>query len=278
MNDIPDDLSPVLREIDDKLKLEGVPPHMRAVRAVKEFSARFGVKSYVLDLAPVKPGEVILKTDYPKRIHAWFREVYGKRLPMQRSAKVAVFAHGDLWEMLIPFGYGRLPIDPCDCLTHLTSARLALFTNADRREAHYQFALGHGVRAAFDRFRKSNQSFIEAETDWTTAVALLTAQTPNFGQSRWASLQMCEKFMKGLIVLFGEGDPRQRHDLEKLHGELAKSVEGLNLMHLVSRLECLPAVRYGEVLSTQEQAYSAHKAGLQLVYALAKSAPATLGR
>ncbi|MDP3338717.1 hypothetical protein [Frigidibacter sp.] len=277
MNDIPDDLSPVLREIDDKLKLEGVPPHMRAVRAVKEFSVRFGVKSYVLDLAPVKPGEVIPKTDYPKRIHAWFREVYGKRLPMQRSAKVAVFAHGDLWEMLIPFSYGRVSIDPCDCLTHVTGARLAFFTDADRREAYRQFALGHGVRAAFDRFRKLNQSFIEAETDWTTAVALLTAQTPNFGQSRWASLQMCEKFMKGLIVLLGVGNPRHGHDLEKLHGELAKSIEGLDLNQLIAEVECRPEVRYGETLSTRDQAYAAHKAGLQLIHALAALPPPAVG-
>ena len=87
-------------------------------------------------------------------------------------------------------------------------------------------------------------------------------------QSRWASLQFAEKFMKGLINVIGTGDPNQGHSVRRLHDELAKSIRELNLQHLIDDIECNAAVRYGEAQSTLAQAYAAHKASLLLVRAL----------
>lgn len=296
MTGIPDDLEPALREIDNALKAEGVPPHGRGIRAVIEFGKRFHVSLPLVDLPPGAsvengvPAEVILHAGYTKRIHAWFSEVYGERMKVDFSAnaKVAVLADGDMWELRIPlmfggayfvtsrvlepeasaFSRGPNKVNPCASLTHITASRLAHFSDADLQEVYGLFVVGLDVRDAFKRFRNEHQLFVEAETDWTSAVGHLTAQNPNFGQSRWSTLQMCEKFMKGLINVIGSGDPKQGHNLGALHDELAKTIYGMDLRHLIPELCCTAQVRYGETLSTREQAYAAHKAALLLVRAL----------
>lgn len=128
--------------------------------------------------------------------------------------------------------------------------------------------MGLDTRAAFDRFRKAHQKFLEAESDWIAAVMHLTAPQPNFGQSRWSSLQMCEKFMKGMIKIVSGTDAKWVHNLSELYNALALSIPGLNLSHLLPDIQCTAAVRYGEATSTREQAYSAHKCSLLLVRAL----------
>ena len=48
-----------------------------------------------------------------------------------------------------------------------------------------------------------------------TAVMHMTSQNPNHGQARWASLQLAEKFMKGLIEVIGDVSPiPQTHNLK----------------------------------------------------------------
>lgn len=204
------------------------------------------------------------------------------------NAKVAVLADGDIWEVRIPlirgtavgvertlaekhtqaFSRGPVWINACGALTHITQARLSGFSDADLSEVYGLYCVGLDVRAAFDRFREVHQKFEEAESDWATSVMHLTAQKPNFGQSRWSSLQMCEKFMKGLIEVIGDTAAGRVHDLSELHDKLALSILGLDLSHVLPDIQCTAAVRYGETSSTREQAYAAHKSSLLLVRAL----------
>lgn len=291
MPSIPEDLTPVLREIDNALKAEGVPPQGRAIRAVMEFGKRFGL-SMPLTTAPVTPDDPLSDAmPYTQHIFAWFGALHGERgkTDFSANAKVAVLADGDLWEMRIPWVRGtiapkatrELPEDhgntfgteplfpnPCASLKGITALRLSHFSDDDLNEAYGMFVIGLDVREVFDRFRAHDPLFLEAETDWTTSAALLTAQRPNFGQSRWATLQMCEKFMKGMIKVIGEGNPNHGHKLDALHNELKKSIRGLDHSQLLSDLKCTAAVRYGEVISTREQAYAAHKSGLLLIRSL----------
>lgn len=110
-----------------------------------------------------------------------------------------------------------------------------------------------------------------------------------FGQARWAAQQAVEKTMKGLLELNGSNYPTggpNGHNLRHLSG-LMKSAFSTDIPDgLLSLAECSPAVRYGEVSSSQVQAVQANHSvlgmleilsrckGLQLALANKAAAPA----
>lgn len=291
---IPDDITPILREIDQSLKEKEIPPHARPIRAVIEFGKRFHISLPLTKLPPGAPAELVASGVYTDRIHRYYKEVYGDRIKADFSekAKVAVLADGDIWEMQIPLVFGTvvaveakrelpsetgnrigtqaLKVNACASLTGISKARLQHFSDDDLNEVYGLFVVGLDVRKAFDRFRKADPMFAAAEDDWAAAVANMTRQSPNWGHARWASLQMAEKFMKGLITLVGDVPVERVHDLTKLHDALTFSAPGLNLKHLLADIQCDAGVRYNDpkTPSTRRQAYSAHKASLLTVRVL----------
>ncbi|EEW60948.1 hypothetical protein [Tritonibacter mobilis] len=290
---IPDDISPVLREIDQSLKENGIPPHSRPIMAVIEFGKKFHISLPLAKLPPGAPAELIATSVHTENIYRWYKEVYGDLLKTDFSekAKVAVCADGDLWEMRIPLIYGMvtieakrdlpketgnrigtqlLNINACASLAGITKARLQHFSDKDLNEVYGLFVVGLDVRDAFKRFRKADPMFAAAEEDWFAAVGHMTNQSPNWGQARWSSLQMTEKFMKGMIAVIGDYEVPWGHKLKKPHDILACSIQGLDLRHLIAEIQCDASVRYNDpnTPSTRQQAYAAHKASLLVIRAL----------
>lgn len=290
---IPDDITPILREIDQSLKEKAIPPHSRRIMAVIEFGNRFHINLPLTKLPPGAPPEPVTIGVYTDRIHRWYEEVYGDltKTDFSEKAKVAVLADGDIWEMRIPLIYGKvvieakrvlpshsgnkfgkkvLNINACASLTGITEARLQHFSDDDLKEVNGLFRVGLDVRKAFDRFREADPMFAAAEDDWVAAVANMTNQSPNWGHARWASLQITEKFMKGLITLVGDRPIKRVHNLIELHDDLAYSAPDLNLKNLLSDIQCDAGVRYNDpkTPSTRQQAYAAHKASLLVVRVL----------
>ncbi len=163
-----------------------------------------------------------------------------------------------------------LDVNACASLTGITEARLQHFSDDDLNEVYGLFVVGLDVRDVFKRFRKSDPMFAAAEEDWFSAVAHMTNQSPNWGQARWSSLQMIEKFMKGLIAIIGDYEVPWGHTLKEPHDVLAKSIRGLDLHHLIADIQCDASVRYNDprTPSTRQQAYAAFKASLLVVRVL----------
>lgn len=290
MSRIPKDISPIIREIDKELKAAGVRPLGRPVNAILKFGQRFKMSMLITKPQPGVPDHLIDRWKYSEIIYDWYEQVYGDGIKLDPSAnaKVAVQADGDLWELKLPIIYGLFTpvverdisddddavvcaprLNACKQLSGITATRLSYFSDNDLAEVYGMFMVGMDVRQAFDRFSKSSHFFPEAQSDWVTAVMHITAQNPNYGQARWASLQFAEKFMKGLIEVIGDVSPiPQTHSLKKLHKALGRSIMGLDLDSLLTDIQCSAAVRYGEEASTREQSYSAHKSSLLLVRAL----------
>lgn len=290
---IPEDISPIIREIDQALKDMAVPARARPTWAVIEFGKRFNICLPLAKLSPGAPPELVATSGYTDSIHSWYDEVYGDLLKADFSdkAKVAVLADGDIWEMRIPLLFGEMVIEAkrelpkhqgnrigtqglvtnaCASLTGITDARVQHFSESDLNEVYGLFIVGLEVRAAFDRFREAHTMFASAEDDWFAAVGHMTNQSPNWGQARWSSLQMTEKFMKGLIAIIGDKPARRTHDLGELHDTLAGSIRGLDLMRLVADIQCEASVRYNDqkTPSSRQQAYAAHKASLLVIRVL----------
>lgn len=98
-----------------------------------------------------------------------------------------------------------------------------------------------------------------------------------YGQARWAAEQAIEKTLKGLLAI-GQTDyargGRNGHNLEHA-AQLLKSNHGIALSSAVLALaECSPAVRYGEVASTEAQALAANHAVLSVLDQLRRSSSA----
>lgn len=290
MSFIPNDITQIIREIDEELKAEGVPPVGRPINAILKFGQRFNMSMLFTKPQPGVPDHLIGSWRYAESIHEWYEQVYGDKIKLDPSAnaKVAVQADGDLWELKLPIIYGTfIPVaerdifdegdavvgasrvNACKQLSGITPARLLNFNEHDLAEVYDMFMVGMDVRHAFERFAKSSHFFKEAQSDWMASVMHMTSQTPNYGQARWSSLQFAEKFMKGLIEVIGDVSPiPHTHILQKLHDVLARSIMGLDLTNLLTNIQCSAAVRYGEEPSTHEQSYSAHKSSLLLVKTL----------
>ncbi|WP_245595119.1 hypothetical protein [Leisingera daeponensis] len=196
---IPEDISSVLREIDQSLKEKGIPPHSRPILAVIEFGKRFHIGLPLAKLPSGAPPELIAASVHTDNIYSWYKDVYGDLLKTDFSekAKVAVLADGDIWEMRIPLIYGTavieakrdfsshtgsrigtqvLRINAGASLSGITEARLQHFSDGDLNEVYGLFVVGLDVRNAFDRFRTSDPMFAAAEDDWAAAVANMTSQ------------------------------------------------------------------------------------------------------
>lgn len=290
MSRIPSDITQIIREIDEELKSEGVSPPGRPIKAIIKFGQRFNMPMLFANPPPGVRNHLTETLSYTERIHAWYEEVYADKIKLDPSAnaKIAVEAHGDLWELKLPIVYGSfMPVvdrdisgdddavaaaprlNICKQLSGITAARLKLFSEHDLHEIYGMFMVGMDVRHAFEKLKNSSYFFNEANSDWMAAVMHMTGQNPNYGQARWSSLQCAEKFMKGLLEVIGDVSHIPRtHKLQELHDALAPSIIGLDLSHHIANIQCAAAVRYGEEPSAREQAYAAHKSNLLLVRTL----------
>ena len=64
---IPDDITPILREIDQSLKEKAIPPHSRPIMAVIEFGNRFRISLPIAKLPPGAPEELAATSVYSTR-------------------------------------------------------------------------------------------------------------------------------------------------------------------------------------------------------------------
>ncbi len=96
--DIPDDISPILREIDQTLKEKAIPPHSRPIMAVIEFGKRFHISLPLANLPPGAPADLVATGIYTDRIHSWYAEVYGALIKSDFSEKAKVAVLGAMLE------------------------------------------------------------------------------------------------------------------------------------------------------------------------------------
>lgn len=289
MASIPDDLDKVLSKIDDEMKAEGIAPVHRAFHGTFRFARKFKLP---ISLSPMSLAAVRMMPDTAQyellreRIAEWFVAMYGEGQHQNTAPHdhIAVFAQGDMWRMRfdiifgdVSVGVGHTPtgarrvFDAVENLEGITPARMARISAADRKEVVEAFMRGELARASLYHWIEAHPIFREVRNDWHTSTTFLSGPQFAYGQSRWASLQMAEKFMKGILFCMG-AYPRDTvincgHNLKALHKLLEEQVAGLNLKSLTRKIECGSGMRYAEGGSeaTRDKAYRAHKAALDLI-------------
>ena len=92
---------------------------------------------------------------------------------------------------------------------------------------------------------------------------------PDYGGSRWHSLQAIEKFLKALLAFKGIAYPKgsQGHDIRKLSDLASAFVQAEK--SLLDAVMCTAGVRYNEVPSTLQDAHNAHRAAILICHKIA---------
>lgn len=275
------DFLSLIENIDIELKKRDIPIHSRPVHAFSEVCKRLRISiPFVPDSSPVQ-GEYS-GSSLSAHIHLWYQNRYGDRLKINfYPESVAILIRGDLWKINFPLFYGRFRLvfgpfldrnkpspdhDEIYPLRWIEGFTPGLAMSLNRTEIQY---IAGFISFTLQAIRKLQavqyERYIpEARVDLANAVSSLFLSRPNYGQSKWASLQFAEKLFKSFLtlkkVVFPKG--KKGHDL----AELAKISEDNGLRGikplLVASIQCESGVRYGETQVDASEAIRAHHASL----------------
>jgi hypothetical protein len=272
-----------IEDIDADLKRQGILIIGRPIAAIQEVCKRLKTSLPVVPNGLPIPGNYYGKS-LSAHIQAWYERIYGKRLGMDLSpGSIAVLIRDDLWKINFPRLYGgyRFLFVPFP----EKEEELRLLEQGDAYPLHWIEGLTvdyarsltteevlkikgtiiFSLRALWRLSEVEHQKFLpQARADLSNAVSSLFLPLPNFGQSKWASLQFAEKLFKSLLDLkhipFPTGN--KGHDVT----ELARLSEQSGLKGykpvLADLIQCKSGVRYGEIAVGAADAINAHHASL----------------
>ena len=272
------DFEAMMEEINKELRAKNVPIHARPIHAVGE--AAKCLKTDVI-LAPLPAAAIeghCNKLSLAAHIYDWYESRYGDRLKIHFGpGSVVLLIRGDPWRIVLPriFGVVTVTCDPdlkkyrnascvsiLNCIEDFPAGLAAKLTPDERKEILLLFTSSLDTLQQLEGI--TDKPYIkEAIADLESAVSQVFARPPQYGLSKWSSLQFVEKLLKSFLELKKAKVPRH-HGLAKIAQE-AQSV-GLGSVNsdLLSKVQCSAGVRYGEVPVTLEEAIAVHHATLYL--------------
>jgi HEPN domain-containing protein len=277
----------LMRAIDEALAARGLTPAQRPLNVPFLLGSALGWSGNVLadaDLAKHAgyTGDVLMA-----KAHRWYEEHYGKKLnidfgfgavPYRLANAVWLVRLARTWGTVRIFADRNLLNRGTDGITSGPASYNALCAVEDlpqplinsieneeiaRFHRFYIFAhenlQWHSGLTESDLFRAARDDYSASTTD------LLSGR---YGLARWGAQQAAEKTIKGLLAVGGTNYPtggRDGHDLIHL-ANLLRNARGAQIRHsqLVAA-SCSPRVRYGEELSSEEQALTANHAVLAIL-------------
>lgn len=274
-----------IEEIDEGFKKQNMPIFQRPLHAIREICIQLKTSLPVIPQGSAIPG-LYSGDSLVAHVQEWYKKRYGDRLKIDFSpGKAAVLIKGDPWKIKFPLLFGRAkfvfdpdlekhkeepktkisePIvaNPLKCIERFTADIAKSLTKSEMSQLAQFFV------STFETLQRvveiKNKPYIpEARADLDSAVNNIFSSPPNYGQSRWASLQFTEKLFKCFLKLKNVSFPK-KHDLEFL-SNLA-SQNGLPTISdsIIKDIQCPAGVRYGEITVTLEEAILAHHSSLKV--------------
>ena len=271
-------LHKVLTKIDAELRASNPQVFGRELRGWIAFGKRFKL-------------EMAMHDPLAARIFDWFTQQYGDRLNGNSDfGRTAVAIRQDVYPMRVPcfYGSGLIYCDPTlppiksdgirknapfkarlfEYVSGLTPEFIKSLTTDECNNIFYAYARGI---LGFSRLKDIQETpdgpgapfSKEVLDDLLQSADHLTADKPNYGFSRWSTLQAAEKMLKSYIVQNG-GKLEKTHKLPVL--EKAAVSVGLPALPptLIPEIQCSADVRYDGNSATKDEALKAHYAVLTL--------------
>lgn len=268
-----EDFTKALQEIDDAMASRGEKIQGRELRGWMTFCGRYNLEG------------IGMSDPLSERVFRWFAERYGERLNLDTDFGHSVLLlRGDAVRFRCARFYGRVLEICCPelvqpkfgeiginrpaisnavwLLSGVTPSYAASLSKNEREEV-----LNTVVRAKVLSARivdAGDQTYLpEARADLGTSVNQIMFSDPQFGLSKWSSLQAVEKFLKAYIAQRGAAF-RRVHDVN----ELADHAESLGLRPLeravLGLIQCRAEVRYKSSLVTRSDAIQAYQAAVSV--------------
>lgn len=279
-----EELERLLTEIDNELKEQGVPIPHRELKATLMMAVRIQADLYW-------GAQGYYGADHDKiinTIRSWFKKRYDNLMIMSfLIGDVALLLNKDIWIMSIPHvvqnarfyteplekpvpALGEMPNggrhNIIDYIKTMPMGIRQILTSEELLYIRDIFILGLNLFTGLKEIQKQqNLSLIkEANIDYSTSVHHLQAPHPNFGQSKWSSLQATEKMYKAYIGYKGHSFERV-HNLFKLD-EVLNKIQDRPLIESqdLKAIQASPSVRYGEVSVSKDEALEAHHSSLKV--------------
>lgn len=280
----------LITDVDRRLREKAVAISARPFHAVPLIADALGVTEEIPADQRDTDGEITAES-LSSHIHRWYEENYGDRLKLRVGpGAIALNIRGEAWKANLPLVYGSVELvaDP-NLVSDATSSGLqisrpgrrpthnvlasieglpqqlaTLLTNSELREIFDDYVLALGVLQELRGKHKSDTLIAAAFTDLDVAVEKLTNASPDYGLSRWSSLQFAEKVIKAELRAAGVKFP-SNHNL----GNLAKLLDDHKLFRLdrqrLSEIQCSASVRYGEERTSLREALIAHRSSIRVV-------------
>ena len=283
----------LMEDIDSLLKEKNVPICNRPILAPLEISRKLKIS---FPLVPIQgsaiPGDYT-GNSLSSHIQDWFEKRYGDRLSVQMGVGTgAIFIKSDPWKVIYPliFGtvyficdpnlakYKNLPsftangphtINIFNLILNFPQKLAESLARNEAQKIKQTFLAGLDALSYLDQIKKMPLAK-EAKADFEAAVMHIFSEPPNFGLSKWASLQFSEKLLKAYLFAKNKKYPLN-HKLAQLR-ELS-IINGLFSFpeNLVNNIQCPAGVRYGEVPVTLSESINAHYSSLGVCYFTAKA-------
>jgi len=252
-----------MEEIDARLRKLAVPIHDRPLKAFQEI-ARDGM-SMVIGGALPHP--------HADQIKAWLVRRYGDRLLVDLSlGKAVILVRGDPYVLKLPRICGKWDrvVDVTKTFVGMTKELFSDLPESDQSDMVTAFV---SFYEAFTRLQALSEP-TRANID--TAILQMTAQSPHFGESQWASLQFAEKTLKEFITR-KKAKPPHTHCLKRLLTQAEQLGLEKGLWPLLSTIQCSAGVRYDDGVSL-ETAVLSHHASIDLCATVAEQLDPTKPR
>ena len=274
-----DQFNRTLQEIDDLIASKGEKIQGRELRGWMLFCGRYKLEGIRMD------------DPLSRKVMEWFSVRYGERLNLDTDFGHAVLMlRGDVIRFRCPRFFGRVFEMCCPEVMHWgfneignnrpVLSNVLSVTNGMTRA--YAESLSKQEREHFLKIAVKSKLFFariddargptyvpEGQADLRTAVEQMMMNQPQFGPSKYSSLQAVEKFLKAYIDQRGATFDR----IHKLN-ELAARAECLDLRPLdramLGLVQCPADVRYNSSLVTKAQAVQAHQVAVSVCSMIAE--------
>jgi HEPN domain-containing protein len=281
--------SDLMASVDQELASDGFAIPQRPLNALRVVATRFQIP---LPFNPPNHGSQQHESAHywpiSNRIYEWYDARFGDRLKIDFApGRMVIRISHDLWVFRFPRIWGAanliasrtekndrfrtdgrpVTVNVVNSIEGLPEGLRLSLTDQHLRTIFDDFVLGYAVFSRLEPHR--GEKLVEAAlADISAAVDHLVGSHPNFGLSKWSSLQAAEKLLKFAITKAGGSYP-QNHNLGSLITRALEHGVSLNLDWEISRIQCKAGIRYGDEACTREQAFEAHYASFRLALVVA---------
>lgn len=285
----------MMQQIDRDLIADDIPIPSRPMRAISIVARRFQVSipaSGELGFVPENP-QLFRELNFPlsAAINGWFRTIYGDLVNVDWSpGKMAVLLDSEIWILRFPHIMGSVQFvisrdmevrnvetpsgvksNILTLVQGMTQAKAALLSQEALKGLFNSFMRGYAVVDTLEATSGASELVRIARGNLRAAVDHLISPLSQYGESKWASLQVAEKAIKAAIRHAG-GRYTNTHMLGSLIAQAADAgIRIANFDQIVTKIQCSPGIRYGEEPCARSDALSAHHASIDFIDLLVRA-------